>query len=118
MRFKEGVMTSRVIGGRTIDMSSALLSGMAKVSYILDALGIYGVRATVTSILDGTHMKGSKHYEGKAFDLRTWEDSSGNQMPPADKQSLASEIAKNLGRDWDVVVEGDHIHIEYDPKEW
>ena len=62
-------------------------------------------------------MDGSKHYEGNAFDFRTWTtDTSGVQMPMKDKIKLGKGIQKALGSHYQVVVEVDHIHIEYDRK--
>ena len=60
----------------------------------------------VTSARDGKHKDNSLHYVGKAVDLRirdyvdTW----------------AMYLHNTLGKDWDVVIESDHIHVEYDPK--
>lgn len=69
---------------------------------------------TVTSVMDGTHMRGSKHYDGDAFDQRTWKSVTGNQMSVAEKEDIAQEIRNILGPDWDVVVEKTHLHIEFD----
>ena len=60
----------------------------------------------ITSGKDGTHGNGSLHYEGKAVDLRTW-----NVL-----DSLVKQLKAHLGPDYDVVLEKDHCHIEYDPK--
>ena len=71
----------------------------------------------VTSVNDGRHMKKSKHYEGNAFDLRTWTtDTSGVQIDKEEKQCIGANIYKRLGNKYDLLVEKDHIHIEYDPK--
>ena len=69
----------------------------------------FGVEAVITSGRDGKHMTGSKHYEGKAFDLRTWHVI----------EELGKRLRAYLGKYYDVVVESDHIHIELerdDPK--
>lgn len=63
----------------------------------------------ITSANDGKHMKGSKHYSGEALDLRIW-----NLM--GDEAAVTAELQKELGPDYDVVLEKDHIHLEYDPK--
>lgn len=62
----------------------------------------------VTSINDGRHMAGSKHYSGNAADIRIWY----MRNPSA----CCAAIRKVLGPDFDVVLEKDHIHLEYDPK--
>ena len=57
----------------------------------------------VTSIREGTHSPGSLHYLGRAFDFE------GQGVPK-------EEIKKALGKDWDVVIEPNHYHVELDPK--
>ena len=60
----------------------------------------------ITSGKDGVHGKNSLHYEGKAIDLRTW-----NVL-----DNLVKRIRVQLGAEYDVILEKDHIHIEWDPK--
>ena len=72
---------------------------------------VAGKDATVTSLQDGKHMKGSRHAAGFAFDLRT-KNLAAPQVAAVEK-ALKEEL-EPLG--FDVVNEGDHIHIEYDPK--
>lgn len=70
-------------------------------------------KMVVTSVTDGKHMKGSKHYQGLAFDVRI-NDKSKDEIHLF-YNALATDI--NLMRNGcDVVLEKDHIHIEYDPK--
>ena len=70
----------------------------------------------VTSVTDGKHKEGSKHYTGHAFDMRTWTtDRSGIQWSNRRKELFARQLRKALGEDYDVVVEDTHLHIEYDP---
>lgn len=64
----------------------------------------------VTSIVDGAHMQGSMHYLGRAADLRIW----GLE---ASIEALVKSLKISLGENYDVVLEKDHIHLEYDPKE-
>ena len=60
----------------------------------------------VTSTYEGTHSEGSLHYANLAVDIRR------NKK----RMFAYNEIKKFLGIDYDVVLEADHIHIEYDPK--
>lgn len=78
---------------------------------ILD--GIFALRhavLTITAVIDGTHSAGSLHYAGMAFDART------RDLPPGEVQEVATLARAALGADFDVVVEPDHLHIEYQPK--
>lgn len=70
---------------------------------------------TITSIMDGQHMSGSKHYLGLAFDIRL------NDVPADIHTGLANEVQLLSGNAFDVVHENhgqpdDHLHVEYDPK--
>ena len=50
---------------------------------------------------------GSLHYAGCAVDLR---------FPPDNAAGLKAALAEALGGDYDVVLEADHIHVEFQPK--
>lgn len=65
------------------------------------------VDVTITSGMDGEHMVGSKHYIGEALDIR---------LLGARTNEFRVLIAKRLGADYQVILENDHIHIEYSPK--
>jgi hypothetical protein len=62
----------------------------------------------VTSVRDGVHMEGSRHYSGCAFDLRT------NNLDAQQISLLRNELAGALGPDFDVVIEASHLHVEFD----
>lgn len=68
-----------------------------------------GGELVITAGTDGKHMVGSLHYKGLALDLRTRNIAGA-------EQAVVKEIKAALGKDFDVVLEGDHIHIEFDPK--
>ena len=65
---------------------------------------------TITSCTDGNHSRGSLHYVGLAFDART---RNLTNTPDA----VASRLRGSLGGEFDVVLESDHIHVEFQPKE-
>ena len=69
------------------------------------------VRCVITSASDGTHGPHSLHYKGKALDLRT------NTIPRHALQAVYADLKTALGSQFDVVLETDHFHIEFDPKE-
>ena len=64
----------------------------------------------VTSGNDKVHMRGSKHYSDEALDFRTRDISDANIL------RWASAIRSRLGKDYQVVIENDHLHVEFDPK--
>ena len=60
----------------------------------------------ITSTYEGNHSEGSLHYCDEAVDIRSWQKA----------RKVRDEIKRRLGKDYDVIYESDHIHIEYDPK--
>lgn len=67
------------------------------------------VTPVITSANDGKHMTNSLHYKDLAWDLRT------NNIPDAGKvEEIARTLRIDLGSDWDIVVEKDHLHCEFD----
>jgi RHS repeat-associated protein len=71
---------------------------------------IYAGRdAIVTFTTNGAHSRNSFHYGGNAIDLRT-RDVVGEIA------NITAALREAFGRNFDVLNEGDHIHIEYDPK--
>ena len=94
MKFKDGVVWT--------DMHPQVVQVLDAVDGVFK---IHGVEAVITSGRDGKHGTNSLHYEGKAFDLRTWHVID----------QVAKNLRKILGPDFDIVVESDHIHVELDP---
>ncbi len=64
----------------------------------------------ITACVDGKHMAGSLHYTGSAIDLRT------RNLAADEVQKLIARIKSSLGDDFDILLEVDHIHIEFQPK--
>lgn len=107
IQFKDGVS----VEGITKECIQGLLTVAMYYELYLDR------PLVITSVTDGKHGKNSLHYKGNAFDQRTWTTStSGVQLSDKDKQELSVALYQRLGNDWDVVVEGTHIHCEYDPE--
>lgn len=65
----------------------------------------------VTSGTDGTHGPNSLHYSGNALDLRT------NMFTKEEQDVVHRDLVVALGAQFDVVLESDHIHVEFDPKD-
>lgn len=68
----------------------------------------FGAELVITSGTDGKHGTHSLHYKGLALDFRTW-NLNGRET------EVTAELKKELGEEYDVVLEGDHIHCEWDP---
>lgn len=66
--------------------------------------------AEIVHVMDGKHHKGSRHYVGLAADIRIW------YIPAGRLKEFVEFIQKQLGMDYDVILEKDHIHLEFDPK--
>lgn len=72
-----------------------------------------GHALTVTSLVSespGIHKLKSLHDQGLAFDIRT------QMIAKAKQPAMVMSLKDALGDDYDVVLEKDHIHVEYDPK--
>ena len=67
----------------------------------------YKEELVITSTYGGNHLPCSLHYANLAIDIR---------LPKKNLKEIVTEIKDILGKDYDVVLERDHIHIEYDPK--
>jgi hypothetical protein len=70
-----------------------------------------GLHCYITSASDGKHGPNSLHYKGMALDLRT-RSLRSEQVAP-----IYKAIKEALGEQFDVVLEQDHIHLEFQPKE-
>ncbi len=72
-----------------------------------------GYDCIVTSVVDGKHGRGSLHYVGFALDLRTRHFLEKDK----DMDEIAARMIRDrLGKQYDVVAELDHIHVEFQPK--
>lgn len=69
-----------------------------------------GFECIVTSVCDGVHSSGSLHYAGYACDLRI------SHIKSEQPQFVAAVLSDSLGDEFDVVLEKDHIHLEFQPK--
>ncbi len=73
----------------------------------------------VTSLNDSKHSSGSLHYTGRAVDLRTKHLQPG-VLQGIRRDTVPAVFAKLRERleplGFDVVLESDHIHVEFDPK--
>lgn len=101
LRFKKGVSFRGVQPEMAIGLHA--LEGFFKKHGIDDLW--------VTSCVDGKHSQGSLHYVGYAVDIRIWE------IPKDKPRWFVDELNKEMGKEFDCVLEPDHIHVEFQPKE-
>jgi hypothetical protein len=70
----------------------------------------YNVDTVITSMNDSKHSRTSLHYSGHAVDIRT------RELSMEDQEEAIEEIKQSLTNEYDVVLESNHLHIEFQPK--
>jgi len=96
MLIKAGVDISRLNRG--------IRKALNRASIIINK---YNQEIIITSTYEGNHMAGSLHYANDAFDF----NHTGITL-----DDIADELRSFLTKDFDVVLERTHIHVEFDPK--
>ena len=90
------------------------------VRYAVDKvwLALFGHESLLTSNMDSDHSDTSLHYQGMAWDIRTRKNNALNKPHYSmEELFLAKQMIEDiLGKEYDVVIEKTHIHIEFDPK--
>lgn len=100
MELKQGV---KPLGIKTEIILAVLIASEVYKSFEVDFV--------ITSIADGKHaQQHSLHYSGNAFDIRI---RNIPEKPMIDQIFL--EIRRRLTKDYQVILEPTHIHIEYQP---
>ena len=74
---------------------------------VSDLCNVWSKSVIITTVLNGAHMHNSLHYTGAAVDFVV-------DLVVA-RSDFVDELRDRLGPDFDVIDEGDHIHIEYQP---
>ena len=69
----------------------------------------HGVECVLTSGVEGKHSHQSSHYLGYAIDLRT------RDFAPGVANIVSKELQARLRGDYQVFLEGDHIHVQFKP---
>ena len=77
---------------------------------LLDAGSSWSYSPTLTSATDGKHKAGSLHYKSLAWDVRT------SDLPKERWEEYTELVKSFLTAEYDVILEKDHIHVEFDPK--
>lgn len=71
---------------------------------------LFGIEIIITSGMEGEHSINSKHPKGDAVDIRTWYYKKGEAA------KLVKAVKAKIDKNYDIILESDHIHLEYDPK--
>tara|TARA_R100000781_G_C4031000_1_gene110593 strand:+ start:139 stop:453 length:315 start_codon:yes stop_codon:yes gene_type:complete len=89
-------------------LSSGMLFGLIAIDQAYEAAGV--PETVVTSAMDGPHKRGSLHYSGNAVDIRT-RNATESQLT-----QIVAQLRSNLNEHYDVILEADHLHVEFDVK--
>lgn len=81
---------------------------------IMDFFAKKGLQCLVTSAFDGQHSKHSAHYRGRALDLRSRGVKASTPFCIGLQKALA---AVPVDGSFFVVWEGNHVHLEWCPKD-
>ena len=70
----------------------------------------------ITSLRDGTHISNSLHYGGPLGDTRCQAlDIRSRNLTAREQRVAINQLKRYLGEAYDIILETNHIHIEYDP---
>lgn len=112
MKYKDGVIIqiTKVVDNQPEKLNYSPFIERAMTIADAISMALDNKEIVVTSILDGVHSTRSLHYKGLAFDMRI------HIYSQSVVKSIMEELEYLLGKNYDVVLEKDHIHVEYDPK--
>ena len=105
MRFKSGV---KINGLKTETLAAMIVAD----KIVWEETG---TDLVITSVCDGKHSPASLHYVGYGFDFRT-RYTIKKLFTPLQKRNIKKKLQERLTREFDVVLEKDHFHIEFQPK--
>ena len=73
----------------------------------------------ITSGCEGKHSPASRHYDGRAGDVRTKDPQGVWALTDTQRAACVHELRNRLGDEYDVTATEPHynLHIELDPKE-
>ena len=106
---KASIKPGAILGRRGRYVDAGYIWSMAQPIIIL-AYDDLGYECVLTAGCDNNHAKDSLHPDGLARDFRT------NHMKADHRVELAMNLTTALGPEFDVILETDHLHVEWDPK--
>ncbi len=93
-----------------VDISRLDRTLRKKLTSINNVFSQNGTEAIITSTYEGDHSLGSLHYANQAIDFRRL------NIQSTVLERIVESLKKELGTDFDIILEETHIHIEFDPK--
>lgn len=112
MRYKNGVVSSGKVyyNGEWHDAewSKELMYGMGVFEQV--SIDVTAIEPLVTCGIEGYHSIASLHPKGHAVDLRT------KYYSQEQAEEILRRFKLKLDKDFDLVLEKDHFHLEHDPK--
>ncbi|MCK9616150.1 MAG: hypothetical protein M0R48_11780 [Candidatus Omnitrophica bacterium] len=94
-------------GVQVVGLQKEIITALPTIDNVISSVASYLV---ITSALEGRHSKDSLHPKGLAIDIRL------PYLDPALNVWICKVLRLRLGNYYDVVLEVDHIHIEFDPE--
>lgn len=98
------------IKDNTIDLSNIHPSLLIGILVLNEVLASFDVPLVITCGREGKHSNTSLHYVGCAVDVRNRELSKSQQ------QEVKKIFDSRMNNDFDLVIESNHFHLEYQPK--
>ena len=102
MKCKQGV--------KLFGCSPQILATMPIADAIWKELGAEEAVVTSGSEQTARHGRASEHYSGNALDYRIW------NLVESHRKRAADKLRDSLTDEFDVTLEEDHIHCEFQPK--
>lgn len=93
-----------------VDISGVSAEIALIIPIVQNIFEFHGSPMVITSVLDGDHSLTSLHYIGHAIDFRT------RTLATTSQKALTQDISDALGPQFDVILESNHLHIEFQPK--
>jgi len=103
LKIKQGRRGAKVNGIRGEIILAAVVASQVFAKHGLDCI--------ITEATGSKHGYASIHYLGLAIDLRT-----SHIKTQAKLNSIMADLKSSLNEQYDIVLESNHIHIEYQPK--
>jgi hypothetical protein len=93
-----------------VDITGIKEPTIIMIHHVADAFAAAGYDTVVTSVVDGKHMTDSLHYDGCAADFRTRHVKTKKELT-----AILADAKKRCGNAYDIIIETDHIHGEFQP---